>query len=148
MTQLSILHVEDDDGASLLVQVALEEAFAEVKYRRLTDVDNALQLLSANAAESNASLPRLVLLDLNLPAKSGFEMLKAVRKSPLLAQLCVVVFTSSAAPGDCKIALELGASAYVVKPSTFEGYLEALHDVVKLAADGDTSFNERTGKWD
>ena len=134
MEQLSILHVEDDDAASLLVQLTLQEAFPEVKHHRVSDIDNALRLLSANVEEPGISPPGLILLDLNLPRKSGFEMLKAVRESSSLGELCVVVFTSSATPADRKRALELGATAYVTKPSTFEDYLAAMHKIVKLAA--------------
>lgn len=135
MTDLSILHVEDDDAASLLVRVALEEGFPTVGYQRVSSVDGALQLLSANGEEPDVSLPKVVLLDLNLPRKSGFEMLRAIREWPRLAPLRVVVFTSSAASVDRKIALELGATAYLVKPSSFEGYLKALEEVIQLAAD-------------
>jgi two-component system, chemotaxis family, response regulator Rcp1 len=131
--QLSILHVEDDDAAALLVQVALQEALPDVRYRRASDVDNALTLLSANTKDPAISAPGLILLDLNLRRKSGFEMLKALRESPHLARLCVVVFTSSAAAADRKIALELGASAYLTKPSIFDDYVIAMHEIVKFA---------------
>ena len=133
MRQLSILHVEDDDAAALLVQVALQEALPDVRYRRASDVDNALTLLSANTKDPAISAPGLILLDLNLRRKSGFEMLKALRESPHLARLCVVVFTSSAAAADRKIALELGASAYLTKPSIFDDYVIAMHEIVKFA---------------
>lgn len=137
MKPLSILHVEDDDAASLLVQVALQEVFPEVKYQRVSDVDKAFQLLWAIAEEPCGLLPKIILLDLNLPKKSGFEMLKAVRESPHFAQMCVVVLTSSTAASDRKMAMERGATKYVVKPSTFEGYLTVLRDVIQLAQDGD-----------
>lgn len=78
-------------------------------------------------------LPQLILLDLNLPRKTGFEMLRALRDSAQLAQICVVVFTASAAAADRKMAMGLGASAYVIKPSAFDDYMAALRGAITLA---------------
>ena len=133
MREFSILHVDDDDAAALLMRVALQEISPHVHYDRLGDVDKALHLLAASVEQPGLSLPQLILLDLNLPRKSGFEMFRAIRESPPLAHICVVVFTSSVASGDRNRALALGASSYVIKPAAFEDFLAVLRDAIKLA---------------
>jgi len=75
--------------------------------------------------------PRLVLLDLKLPRKSGFEVLVWVRQRPELRTLPIVIFTSSAHDHDVHRAYELGANAYLVKPSS----LDQLFETVKAIKD-------------
>ncbi len=67
----------------------------------------------------------MVLLDLKLPRKSGFELLEWVRKSPKLTRLIMVVLTSSRETKDISKAYALGANSYLVKPTSF-------HDLVDL----------------
>jgi DNA-binding response OmpR family regulator len=63
-------------------------------------------------------LPCLVLLDLNLPYRHGFEVLRWVRNKSDFRTLPVLVLTSSSADSDARKAYELGANAYVIKPSS------------------------------
>ena len=67
-----------------------------------------------------------MLLDLNLPYWSGFEVLEWVRQQPQLRRLPVLVFTSSSRPDDIARAYDAGANAYLVKPN-------ALADLTALA---------------
>jgi CheY-like chemotaxis protein len=72
-------------------------------------------------------LPDLLLLDLKMPRKNGFEVLEWVRQQPGLKRLPVVVLTSSMQDLDINRAYELGANTYLVKPANYE----ALVDLVK-----------------
>ena len=128
-----ILHIEDDEGSALLVQVALSEVGANVRYRRVHDARQALAYLdAAMKVESTTPKPDLILLDLNLPGNSGFEVLSAVRAAPFWAPTPVVVFTSSAARHDMETASALNATKYILKPSTFEGYLAMIKTLLGL----------------
>ena len=84
--------------------------------------------LRQEAPYIEAAQPDMVILDLNLPVKSGYEVLEEVKQDPKLKYLPVVVFTTTADPQEVSRCYELGASAYLVKPSELEQYL----DVVKL----------------
>jgi CheY-like chemotaxis protein len=129
----SILHVDDDDGAALLVKFALQETPGMVDYRRVSEVSDALKCFLATENNEATPWPDLILLDLNLrDGNSGFELLKTVRDTERLAHILVVVFTFSAARQDRNKAVALGASAYICKPSTFEGYLLALQKIVEM----------------
>lgn len=72
-------------------------------------------------------LPCLLLLDLNLPKKSGLEVLKWIRNEPAVSTLPVIVLTSSLQDADVHRAYVQGANAYLVKPS-------APGDLVRMAA--------------
>ena len=75
-------------------------------------------------------LPNLVLLDLKLPGIDGFEVLRQLKATPILKRLPVVVLTSSKEEGDRALSYDIGANSYLVKPLSFEGFLEV---VAKIA---------------
>ncbi|MDX1561473.1 MAG: response regulator [Gammaproteobacteria bacterium] len=76
------------------------------------------------AGSATEKLPALVLLDLNMPEMSGFEILSKLKARHLLSNLPIVVLTNSESPADRKKALTLGARAYRVKPSLIQDYVE------------------------
>lgn len=76
----------------------------------------ALASLKSNSSE-NAWQPDLMMLDLNLPKKSGHEALAAIKADTDLKNIPVVVFSSSSAPGDVSSAYALHANYYVAKPA-------------------------------
>jgi two-component system response regulator len=74
-------------------------------------------------------LPDLVLLDLKLPKIDGSEVLRQLRNDPRTNRLCVVVFTSSSEPADIARCYALGCNSYVIKPVTYEDYIEAVRNI-------------------
>jgi CheY-like chemotaxis protein len=76
------------------------------------------------ADASRYSLPTLMLLDLKMPRKNGFETLEWLRQQPGLKRLVVVVLTSSSERADINRAYELGANSYLVKPGDFQALVE------------------------
>jgi CheY-like chemotaxis protein len=124
--------VEDDNATAALVRTALEENAEVIDYHRVSDVDKALECLSTIGRKSARAAPTLILLDLHLHARSGFEILIAVRDTKALAHIRVVVFTSSTSPQDEEDARGLGAFAYLHKPWTFDGYLSILGKIVAM----------------
>jgi CheY-like chemotaxis protein len=66
-------------------------------------------------------MPTVVLMDLNMPGRNGFEMLEWIRKEPALKRLCVYILSSSSRPEDVERAYDLGANAYLVKPGNLDG---------------------------
>jgi len=71
----------------------------------------------------------VVLLDLKLPKVSGLEVLEAVRSTPSLRSLPVVMLTSSQEESDLLRSYELGVNAYVVKPVDFKQFVAAISDL-------------------
>ncbi len=71
-------------------------------------------------------LPQLILLDLNMPRKSGLEALKELKEDERLCRIPVVIFSTSKAPKDIEKAYELGASCFVNKPNTLEEWCDKM----------------------
>jgi CheY-like chemotaxis protein len=74
-------------------------------------------------------LPDLILLDLKLPGIDGFEVLRRIKGTPGLKRLPVVILTSSEEEGDRALSYDTGANSYLVKPVSFEGFLEVVRQI-------------------
>jgi CheY-like chemotaxis protein len=114
---LTLLYVEDEENDVLFMRRAIDRAGLALDLRNACDGDKAVDYLAASPHEERP-LPALVLLDLNLPARSGFEVLEWIRGRPELRGLPVVVISSSGRPEDRARARALGADDYVVKPTS------------------------------
>jgi len=78
--------------------------------------------------------PILMLLDLKMPKVNGIEVLRRMKESPELAEIPVVMLSSSREELDLKEARRLGASAYVVKPVRFQDFVDAIKTIGKFWA--------------
>ncbi|HEY5913449.1 MAG TPA: response regulator [Verrucomicrobiae bacterium] len=115
----SVLYVEDEESDRLLMQRAFMSAGMGETLRMVEDGQAAVDYLSGTgkyAERTQYPLPALVLLDLNLPELSGFEVLKWTRSLPHLQGLPIVVFSSSSLPEDRAKSMALGANDYLEKP--------------------------------
>ena len=74
-------------------------------------------------------VPRLVLLDLKLPGIDGFEVLRQIKATPVLKRLPVIILTSSKEEGDRILSYDNGANSYLVKPVSFEGFLDIVRQI-------------------
>lgn len=139
---INVLLVEDDPGDVLMTR----EAFEENLHNRLdvvTDGAAALDYLRHEEPYTDALLPDLILLDLNLPRRDGREVLREIKADPDLQHIPVIVLTTSQAEEDVLRSYQLHANAYVTKPVDFEGFIEAIKQidhffvsVVQLPTDG------------
>jgi len=127
LTHYTILLVEDDSNDVLLIQRAFRKANLANPLQVVRDGEDAIAYLAGQAPYTNREhypLPVLLLLDLKLPRKSGFEVLAWLRQQPGLKRLPVVVLTSSSRTADINQAYELGANSYLVKPVAFDALLD------------------------
>ena len=114
-----ILLVEDEANDTLLLKIAFEEVGIALPLQAVADGQLAIDYLSGVggfADRKQFPMPCLVLLDLKLPRKSGFEVLKWIREQPALRRIVVIVLTSAEYEQDVAKAYDLGANSYVVKP--------------------------------
>lgn len=121
MTSVPILYVEDEETDVVLLQHVLGKAAITNPLQTVKDGKLARDYLAGNVPFDDRRrhpLPGLVLLDLNLPYWSGFEVLGWLRQQPQLRRLPVVVFTSSSRPDDVAQAYDAGANGYLVKPNS------------------------------
>lgn len=115
----TILLVEDNPDDAELIAHAFKKVGIANPLFLVDDGDKALDYLSSRSPFSNRSaypLPGLILLDLKLPRRSGFEVLDDIRSTAATRRTPVIVLTSSNQQNDIQRAYDLGANSYLVKP--------------------------------
>jgi len=126
---VDILLVEDSPSDILITR----EAFAEFKVLNTLHVaeDGVEAMAFLHQVGKYASVPRpdLILLDLNLPRKSGREVLTELKNDPVLKHIPVVVLTTSHAEQDVLHSYDQHANCYIVKPVGFENFVEAMKSI-------------------
>jgi len=138
-----ILLVEDNPGDVELIREALQSGRVLNRISVATDGETALAFLSRARGFEKAPLPDLILLDLNLPKKDGFEVLKEVKDHPVLSRVPVVILTSSQADRDILKSYNLHANCFISKPVDVDEFLEIVRStgefwlsIVKLPPGG------------
>jgi two-component system, chemotaxis family, response regulator Rcp1 len=126
---IEILLVEDSPGDVRLIQEALVEAKVRNTMSVVGDGVKALAYLHKKSPYAKASRPGLILLDLNLPLKNGFEVLKEIKQDESLKQIPVVVLTTSAAEQDIVKSYDLYANAYITKPVDLNQFLAVVKTI-------------------
>ena len=122
----AILIVEDSPDDLLLIRRAFDRGQIANPVHVVSDGEQAISYLAGENAYADRArfpLPALVLLDLRLPRKSGFEVLKWVRGHAELSRLPVVVLSTSHAENEIGRAYDLGANSYLVKPVSTEALM-------------------------
>lgn len=119
---MNILIVEDNEGDVLLVKEALRESGIDFRLEHLADGEQALSYFNQGIHAAGAK-PDLVLLDLNLPKRDGWEVLQVLRRSPSLNRTPVVILSSSNAPEDLRRAASVESLMYIRKPSNLDDFL-------------------------
>ena len=124
---IEILLVEDNEDDIILV----EEAFAGARMmnviNNVRDGEAALAYLRQEGPYKNAVRPGLILLDINMPKKNGFEVVEAIKANPQLQPLPVIILTTSEREEDVVRSYVYGACSYIRKPVSLERFI----DVVK-----------------
>lgn len=122
---LKILLVEDDPFLSNLLKVRLQRENIDVTLAR--DGEEALKYLTANR-------PSLILLDLILPKKSGFEVLEKIATDPQLKDMPVIIISNLGQTSDIQRGKELGAVEYFVKAKiSIDDLIEKVKEFLHLA---------------
>jgi len=119
----TILLAEDDFDDIVLIQCAFEQAKIPYKLEVVKNGEQAIHYLQGEGAYSDRKrypLPFLLLLDLKLPIKSGFDVLDWIRHQRNLDQLLVVILSGSNLSADVWRADELGTNSYLVKSGDYK----------------------------
>jgi chemotaxis family two-component system response regulator Rcp1 len=128
----TILLVEDEDAHAALVDEAVHELDSSINVSRVRGVDEAIEFLTKSADYEAVPEPDLILLELNLAYRSGYDVLAAVCGTPSLKHIPVIVFGTADTILDRKTSLSLGAVAHIRKPADYFGYLDALRKIVGM----------------
>jgi CheY-like chemotaxis protein len=118
MKPIDILVVEDNDDDVVLIQEAFSEGKMANRIAIVRDSEEAMAYLRKQDAYAAAPLPGMVLLDINMPKKNGFEVLAEIKADARLRPLPVVMLTVSDREEDVVRSFDQGACSYIRKPVT------------------------------
>ena len=129
-----VLVVEDNRADVFLVERAIEFCKLSVRLKVIEDGEEALKYFERVESDGNIPCPDAILLDLNLPRRSGREVLQGVRQARRCREVPVIILTSSNSPEDRQQTAALGATRYFRKPTSYQEFLkigEILGEVLK-----------------
>ncbi len=113
---------EDSDADALLLRLGLDSHLKRYEFVRIDDGDEAMEAIG-RCADGLAQPPDIFVIDINLPKRSGLEILSGIKQIPSLRSTPAVVLTSSESPRDKLRAEELGVTAFLKKPLGLEEFL-------------------------
>ena len=130
-----IVVVEDNMADIVLLRYALDELDEEYELHMLRDGEEALHFVDTHRRGTEQQNPCVIVLDLHLPRHSGLEVLRAIKRTPPLAHIGVVILTGSASPKEQDEIRELGG-ACLRKPTELESYLRFAEELMAVCRDG------------
>ncbi|WP_375586166.1 response regulator [Cyclobacterium xiamenense] len=126
MRLVHVLLVEDNEGDIFLTTEALEESKFIEKLSIARDGQEALDFVYKNQGFEENLTPDLILLDVNLPKKSGHEVLEELKKHQVYKKIPVIMLTTSSSKKDIDLSYENHANCYITKPVEVGGFLKAV----------------------
>jgi CheY-like chemotaxis protein len=125
---LNILLVEDDQDDVELMQDALRDNGVHFRMDVVRQGDKVLSFL-----EMCKNFPNIILLDLNLPKMHGREVLSRIKLSDDFSHIPIAILTTSSSQAEKEFCLSAGASHFLTKPSTVEGFNKTIELILKIA---------------
>lgn len=123
---MEILLVEDNEDDIFLEQEALADAKLVNLMSVVRDGEEALAYLRRQGEYQNARVPGLILLDINMPKKNGFEVLNEIKADPALMHIPVVMLTTSDSEADIIKSYARGACSFITKPMDFDKFRDVI----------------------
>jgi two-component system response regulator len=125
---IELLLAEDDPADVCLMQEALAQSKLGTRLNVVRDGVELMQYLHQQGEHSAAKRPDVILLDLNMPRKSGAEALAEIKRDPSFRAIPVIVLTTSTSRDEIARSYELSANCFITKPAD----LHLFFDVVRL----------------
>ena len=121
--------MEDNPADVRLTQEAFKEGRVTNHLSVVTDGVKAMEFLRRSTPYESAPRPDLILLDLNLPKKSGREVLEEIKVDPVLRRIPVMILSTSRADQDLQKAYNLHANCYITKPVDLDQFLNVVRSI-------------------
>jgi two-component system, chemotaxis family, response regulator Rcp1 len=129
MAPIEILLVEDNPGDVRLTQEALRDSKLHNRLSVVEDGVEALAFLKREGHYNDSPRPDIILLDLNLPRKSGREVLEEIKNDEVLKRIPVVVLTTSEDERDVMASYNLHANCYITKPVDLSQFITIVRNI-------------------
>lgn len=150
MDPIHILLIEDNEGDILLTQEALEDAKIITKLSIARDGKEAIDFLTQQGKYYNVKLPVLILLDVNLPLKNGYEVLRFIKGNKDLKHIPVIMLTTSSSKRDIDKAYDNHVNCYITKPVEINDFITVVTaienfwiSIVELPAKNEFVYDKR-----
>jgi CheY-like chemotaxis protein len=128
---MHVLLVEDNPHDIFFFERALKKLEQPITLSVRQDGEQALAFLFNKPPDGpSEEQPDIIVLDLNMPRKSGFDVLAALEHDPHLKYIPVIVLTTSSHPNDIRRCYELGANAYLAKPAGLDNIFALVRSIV------------------
>ena len=125
----NILLVEDNPADVLLTIEAFKEGAIPHELNAVNDGVEAVSYLKRAGKYADAVRPDIIILDINLPKKNGFEVLEEIKQDPDLKHIPVIMLSTSGSQHDIRKAYELHANCYLIKPVELEDFLRLIRSL-------------------
>jgi len=125
---LNILLVEDDQDDVELMQDALKDNGVQFNMDVVRQGDKVIPFLN-----TCKNFPNVILLDLNLPKMHGREVLSRIKLSDEFKHIPVAILTTSSSQAEREFCLSAGATHFLTKPSTVEGFNKTIEEIMRIA---------------
>jgi CheY-like chemotaxis protein len=145
MRTINILLVEDNLADIRLTKEALSEGKIDNTLYVVKDGVQAMDFLHKRSPFADAVTPDLILLDLNIPRKSGQEVLKEIKQDAKLKSIPVVIITTSCSEQDVAKTYANDANCYITKPVDFEQFAYVVRIIDDFGLSATNSDKEQTG---
>jgi len=129
MKSIHILLVEDNEGDIFLTTEALEDSNLINEISIAKDGQEALDFVFKTKGFENKSTPSLILLDVNLPKKSGHEVLQELKSHEVSRKIPVIMLTTSSSKRDIDLSYQHHANCFITKPVEVSDFLEAIASI-------------------
>ena len=131
-TPISVLLCDDDPVDVFIVTRAIERSNAPISLNVTSDGDEAIRYLKSCEPNGVNQRPQVILLDLRMPRKTGFEVLDFIKSEPALRQIPVIVLSASSNLNDIEQSYQRQAAAYIQKPDKPEEMTDIIRSLAQL----------------
>ena len=131
MKQINIFYADDDEDDLMLFNEVIEEISADSKNKINLYIHKNGEMLIENI-KNNKGNNGVVFLDINMPFKTGFQILEEIRKEPEINNFPVIMYSTSSNRDNIDKSHYLGANFYVIKPYKFSNLLKMILTVIQM----------------
>ncbi|MCH6201552.1 response regulator [Aquiflexum sp. LQ15W] len=129
MKPIHILLVEDNEGDIFLMLEAFEDFRIKNKISIARDGKEAIEFLYKENKFKDAENPDLIILDINLPKKSGHEVLKSIKSNPGTSHIPVIMLSTSSSEKDITLSYQNRVNCFITKPIEADEFMKAITSI-------------------
>ncbi len=123
--EVKVVIAEDNEGHTSLIRKNLKRAGIKNEIIEFQDGVETMNYFNENIEDSSHS-PHLLILDLKMPKKNGFEVLEELKQDNIQKDIPVIVLTTTDDPREIKKCHRLGCSNYITKPIDYEEFVDTI----------------------